>query len=205
MTLLDSQAKTDEKSIRFRLRAATGSLHARVDAYMGGLLQQTDGGYEQFLIATARAVLPLERALCEAGVSEILHDWPLRSRSDALRADFATLSLPEPDAHAVKEDSALHDEAYVLGILYVLEGSRLGARVLLGMLENAPVEGHRRATRYLSHGKGLPLWPTFLAQLDASAEVRRHPDSAIAGASAAFGLFLPHGRANTPTPVLTPY
>lgn len=191
MTLTGVHTITDETPIRARLRASTASLHARVDAYMGGLLRQADGGYEQFLTATARAVLPLERALCEAGVSEILQDWPQRARADALLADLATLSLPEPDPSAGYHDPGLRDEAYMLGALYVLEGSRLGARVLLGMLENAPpVHASHRARRYLAHGQGLSLWQTFLARLEASGAVRRHPEIAEAGASVAFGLFL---------------
>jgi heme oxygenase len=190
MTLLGAEATTEEKPIRFRLRAATASVHARVDTYMGGLLRQTDRGYEQFLTATAHAVLPLERALCEARVSELVHDWPLRCRSDALREDLAALSIAEPDTHPIHEGPRLRDEAFMLGALYVLEGSRLGARVLLGMLGAT----HSHALRYLSHGHGLPLWQTFLAQLEASSAVRRNPESAEAGASAAFRPFLPKCR-----------
>lgn len=185
MTL--ANATTDEKPIRFRLRAATAPLHELVDAHMGGLLRQTVGGYERFLTASARALLPLERALVEAGVVEILPDWPERARSDALRADLAALSLSGPDTHAVYEDPHLKDEAYMLGAVYVLEGSRLGASVLVRMFESAPAH----ALHYLSHGNELPLWQTFLARLETSAAIRRNPEVTIAGASAAFKLFLP--------------
>jgi hypothetical protein len=43
--------------------------------------------------------------------------------------------------------------------------------------------------RYLRHGEGLPLWPTFVEQLESSAAVRRAPADAIAGAHTAFGWF----------------
>jgi len=187
---IEVRTPADATSIRLRLRVSTTPLHARVDAYMGGLLGRADRGYEQFLTATARGVLPLERALGYAGVSDVVRDWPRRARSEALRADLATLSLAEPDPHIVYEDPGLCDEAYMLGAIYVLEGSRLGARVVLGTLENAPIPVHECATRYLSHGQGLPLWQTFLAQLETSLEVRKHPERTEAGASAAFHLFL---------------
>ncbi|MGE0769754.1 MAG: biliverdin-producing heme oxygenase [Hyphomicrobiaceae bacterium] len=157
---------------------------------MGGLLRRSDDGYQQFLAATARALLPLEHALCENGVSDILSDWPDRSRSDALRADLSALSVAEPDTNGTYENPNLRDEAYMLGAIYVLEGSRLGARLLVDTVRNA----HPHALRYLCHGNALPLWPTFLAQLGASSKARRNPERAEAGAAAAFRLFLPHSN-----------
>jgi heme oxygenase len=75
-------------------------------------------------------------------------------------------------------------------MLYVLEGSRLGARLLLAEVEAALSPASRAATRYLSHGQGLSLWPTFLQRLEASQQVRREPDAAAAGARAVFRQFL---------------
>ena len=43
--------------------------------------------------------------------------------------------------------------------------------------------------RYLRHGEGLPLWPTFVEQLESSAAVRRSTADAIAGAHTAFEWF----------------
>lgn len=195
MTLIDPELAADHVSIRHRLRAATASLHARVDDHMGTLLQQPDG-YATFLAATAAGLLPLEQALAEAGISAVMTDWPLRTRSAALRADLASLSLSAPDTPLPSEEFKRGGEAFLLGALYVLEGSRLGARVILRALEASPSHGqHRDALRYLSHGQGQPLWPTFLAQLEASPDVRRDPNRTCAGASTAFTLFLPRNRA----------
>jgi heme oxygenase len=154
---------------------------------MSALLQAREHGYERFLIATSRVVLPLERGLSRCGVSEIVPDWPLRSRTAALREDLQALSLPEPAPSAVYEDRRLLEEAYMLGVLYVLEGSRLGARALVNKIA-AP--DRCQATSYLSHGQGLPLWQNFLTRLEASTAVRSRPERAVAGASVAFVLFL---------------
>lgn len=192
MTALLGEAATEGKAIRLRLREATASLHAHVDEHMGSFLRQGREGYAQFLTASARAVLPLERALLNAGVSDIISDWPSRSRSAALLADMSTLS-DAPPSYDDYDDARLREEAYMMGVLYVLEGSRLGARVLLRMIESEPDHGCRLTTHYLSHGQGLPLWTTFLSSLEASADVRRNTDLAIGGATAAFKLFLQRG------------
>jgi heme oxygenase len=49
-----------------------------------------------------------------------------------------------------------------------------------------------RPLRYLRHGEGLPLWPTFVEHLESSAAVRRSTADAIAGAHTAFGWFGAH-------------
>ena len=153
---------------------------------MTALLQHSDG-YARFLLATARALLPLERELEAANVSAILPDWVQRSRSSSLRSDLAAMSLVEPVEEAWLPRS---DEAYLFGIVYVLEGSRLGARVLLRQLEMSIPTDPKGASSYLSHGLWEPLWQTFLIRLEASESVKQNREAAVAGASAAFEMFL---------------
>jgi heme oxygenase (biliverdin-IX-beta and delta-forming) len=171
-------------SARAYLREATAHLHAKVDAKFAPLLEGDDMGYHQFLLRSAAAVLPLEQALQSSRISEILPDWHQRSRSAALREDLAALSLPEPPCQA---PPAMRGEAFQFGVAYVLEGSRLGARMLL---DRAIGPGIRQATRYLAHGAGLSLWQTFVIRLEASSAVRTDSQEALAGADAAFKRFL---------------
>jgi heme oxygenase len=171
-------------SARGYLRQATADLHAKVDARFAPLLEGDEVGYHQFLLRSAAAVLPLEQALQSSRVSEILPDWHQRCRSAALREDLASLSLREPAYQAPAE---MRGEAFQFGVSYVLEGSRLGARVLL---DRAVGPGIRQATRYLAHGAGLSLWQTFVIRLEASPAVRKELQEALAGANAAFHCFL---------------
>ncbi|HEU0061353.1 MAG TPA: biliverdin-producing heme oxygenase [Hyphomicrobiaceae bacterium] len=182
-----SQHRATARSARGHLRAATSDLHARLDARLAPLVTQGEAGYRDFLLRSAMALLPVEQALNEVDVANLLPDWPQRSRSRALRLDLAALSLPEPSGPTVP---AICGEAFQFGMLYVLEGSRLGARLLLAEVEAALSPASRAATRYLSHGQGLSLWPTFLQRLEASQQVRREPDAAAAGARAVFRQFL---------------
>lgn len=175
-------------SLRDQLRNSTAELHARVDRHMGQLLQQADGGYAEFLLMSATAILPLEHALEAANVAAILPDWVERSRSAAILADLADLSLSAPAGRSIDGDQRLTDEAYQFGMLYVLEGSRLGARVILrelqGSMQPLPV-------RYLSHGQAQPMWQTFVRSLEASSAANQNRQLAISGATAAFNMFLP--------------
>jgi heme oxygenase len=173
-------------TIRFALRAATSDLHATVDSRFSGPFATDTAAYADFLQALARSVVPLERLLEAAGIERLLPDWPLRRRSALLVLDLERLGRRVPDGVAVPEAG---NDAWLLGATYVLEGSRLGGKVLLrheiGIFHHAA----RAATHYLRHGPASDLWPRFVEQLEGSPAVARSPDDAIGGARAAFALF----------------
>jgi heme oxygenase len=175
-------------SARRLLREATADLHREVDARFSGPLDTDRGAYRAFLAALGRAVLPLEAGLEAGGVAAILPDWPERRRSAALAHDLSALGVASLGAARTPE---LQGEALQLGTLYVLEGSRLGAKLLLRRVLGHPDPAVRAATRYLAHGETQDLWRSFVERLDASEAVRAGPDRAIAGARAAFLAFRP--------------
>jgi heme oxygenase len=81
------------------------------------------------------------------------------------------------------------DTGAILGWAYVLEGSRLGANLILKTVEAAKDPEMLTATRFLRHGRGENFWASFkaaLSQID-------HDEDAIAracaGACAAFKCF----------------
>ena len=173
-------------SVRHLLRSATGTDHAEVDSRFAVLIGRGVAGYAEFLQLSAAAIAPLEEALRQANVERILPDWEDRSRGAALRADLADLGLSTPPA---APPPSLGGEAHQFGVLYVLEGSRLGAKVLIRRLLKTPGLQAPHPMRYLRHGESLPLWPTFVEQLESSAAVRRSTADAIAGAHTAFEWF----------------
>lgn len=140
-------------------------------------------GYRRFLQASAGALLPLEAALVEAGVARIFPDWPERARSAAIAADLDRLGR---EAHATVSVSPLTSSG-VIGTMYVLEGSRLGAKFLLKTIADAADPRIGEATAYLSHGAGQRLWQSFLARL--AGEEPCDEDEAIAAARNAFAAF----------------
>jgi heme oxygenase (biliverdin-IX-beta and delta-forming) len=184
---VDRQAPNLSGSVRSLLRSATADDHAAVDSGFAKLIGQGANGYREFLKLSAAAIEPLEAALRAAKVERILPDWEDRSRAAALRADLADLGIV-PRRSSLQPPS-LGGEAHQFGILYVLEGSRLGAKVLVRRLLDSPDFATPYALRYLRHGEGLPLWRTFLERLESSEAVRRSPADAVAGAHAAFAWF----------------
>ena len=173
-------------SSRELLRRATADLHARIDASLSGQFDTDTPAYTDFLMALARAILPLEDALEKAGVHRLLPDWRERRRSKELQHDLARLGMRVPPLAPIPSiDSA----AWQFGALYVLEGSRLGGKFLLRRVLANSDAVVREATRYLKHGADRPLWPTFVQRLESSPDVKQAPADAVAGARAAFTLF----------------
>jgi heme oxygenase len=168
------------------LRAATADLHAKVDARFAGNFSGSALAYGSFLSVLAAASLPLERALEAAGIERFLPDWPERRRAALLLADLEALEIGAP---AEVGAPAVTGEARQFGVAYVLEGSRLGGKLLLRRALVHPDERVRGATRYLSHGADRDFWPSFVKRLEASSAVTDAPDEAVAGARMAFALF----------------
>lgn len=170
-----------DPSLRDRLRAATADSHAALDAQVAAWKIETPLGYGAFLSASAMALAPLELALERAGVVEWLPDWPQRVRRTALARDLADLGLEAPPfaaAHVPSPD-------FGAGLLYVLEGSRLGARFLARQVRGA---GHGLPLNYLIQGEGDDLWRSFLTWLG-KPNVGTQTDEAEAGARYGFQCF----------------
>ena len=169
--------------LRERLRDATSAAHRELDAQLSSFDLSVLSGYRRFLQASAAALLPLEAALVEAGVAEMFPDWRERSRSTAIAADLARLGSVVPRTVAVPPLT----RGGVLGTMYVLEGSRLGAKFLLKTVAGAADPRMDEATAYLSHGAGKRLWQSFLSRL--ASEQACDEDEAIESARAAFAAF----------------
>lgn len=167
--------------LRARLRMATAPLHERVDSAYAAFDFDQPGNYSRFLRAHSRVLGSMEAALEQAGIAHLLDDWPERVRRHALLADLEALGSPTPAALPAPE---LPDSAACWGAAYVLEGSRLGGRVLARRLHQFDPTA---PARYLQHGDTARLWPHFLAQLE-TANPCTWP-AILAAAEATFELF----------------
>jgi heme oxygenase len=183
-------AASARPTVRQVLRTATADLHAVVDARFSTDFGVDSQAYGRFLTALGSVVLPLEAAFEAAGVERLLPDWPQRRRAPSLRLDLETLGVPVPVPLPLAPPRS---DARLFGMLYVLEGSRLGGKLLLRRVVATPDAKVRSATRYLGHGDGRDLWRPFLERLESSAAVACAPAATIAGAREAFGLFAAGG------------
>ena len=77
----------------------------------------------------------------------------------------------------------------MLGMAYVLEGSRLGGAVLLRRVLSGQHPIPLTATEYLRHGAGSGLWQSFLVTIEAAGFVATDLVKMTAAAEAVFGAF----------------
>lgn len=168
-------------SARLRLREDTRAAHEAVDAAYSGFDLSTTEGYRAFLTAQALAFLPIEAAADRAGAGDLLPDWSARRRSRRLKDDLADLGVPPSEDLQSVELCGVPD---VLGAVYVLEGSRLGGRLLHRHLPaDAP-------SRFLGDDDYGPRWRALTRLLDERLTDPHDIEAAVASARSTFDCFL---------------
>jgi heme oxygenase len=179
--------------LRDELRAATAELHEEIDRCFENYDLATLRGYRAFLEASAEALIPVEQALQRADIERLFPDWQARRRRNAIVADLESLG----GTCAMLPEMEIRDFGSMLGAMYVLEGSRLGAKALLRVVAESPDPRVRQATAYLAHGERQQLWQRFLCALQRHSEHLTDTHSAIATARQVFALFGQAARRNS--------
>ncbi|BCB17618.1 biliverdin-producing heme oxygenase [Bosea sp. ANAM02] len=146
--------------IRGFLRDETSELHRELDAIVGGFSDRTS--YARFLLGTFRHRAPVETALLRTAAAQV-SAWRPRRLLPELEADLTDLDLPHP---LVDPFHLSNDIAAFLGAAYVLEGSALGARMLVRGVDVLGF-GPGFAARYLSaQAESLESWRALLVVLE---------------------------------------
>jgi heme oxygenase (biliverdin-IX-beta and delta-forming) len=179
------------------LRGKTRRLHKLLDGCFNASTLGERPEYVRFLL-TNWPIAWIEPALASAGIQRLLPDWQQRRRHLTLVADLKELGVcPGPPCNRVIDA----DTGTLLGWAYVLEGSRLGARLIHQIVEASGGPELLKATRFIQHGEKENYWKTFagvLSQID-------RDDSAIANAASAaqtaFERFLEAARLQSLTEV----
>lgn len=176
---------------RSLLRSATKATHSRVDDIIAqaGFFNDSDS-YASYLAATWRARVVIEGALDAYGAQTIFSWWPQRRLLTAIAADIADLRGPDPTPElGYRSPVRITTSAQALGALYVLEGSALGARILI---RRAAVLGMTAlfGARHMAAQVAMPTaWPEFLRMLEATYIDSNDEDGCSAAALATFELF----------------
>lgn len=141
------------------LRDETTHLHTTLDTLVSRQPLTTRSGYLRFLRLNARLLPTVESWLMSTKVFSTLPNHRERLRAQSLGRDLTALgeAMPEPASM-----SFLNEDSSVLGICYVVEGSRLGSAHLCNLLEKA---GSDVPTAFLRHGRGSGFWRSFLIWL----------------------------------------
>lgn len=169
-----------QASLRDDLRQATRAIHQQLDDLVGGF--GTLAEYRRYLVASHA----FRRAAESALFSEDSSNWNALSIVEAGERDLADLGCTlRPASPAAPE--AAHSASWQLGAHYVLEGSGIGARLLLRRAEELGLSAVFGARHLAQQAADRERWPRFLAVLDGSSADRLE---AREGAHALFSLAL---------------
>ncbi|MCC2099194.1 MAG: biliverdin-producing heme oxygenase [Hyphomicrobiales bacterium] len=168
-----------------QLRTATKTLHETIDGLVDMEALADPSVYKRFLSSNYAALAPVERALYNAGIETLFPDWPIRRRTAALQADLDELDVSLPELLFCPE---LQGRGAMLGAMYVLEGSRMGAYAIGGFLDKNTAEHLPR--RFIVHGRDRSLWPAFKQRLSTQCLSTRETGDALAAAQDTFRVFI---------------
>lgn len=165
---------------RHSLRTRTASSHAALDTLVGDL--DTLARYRRYLTGLHAFRQPAE-ALIAARLSGSAPaaGWRPSPIAGVMREDLAALGMVP--GRAIELGSFAGPSA-LLGLIYVLEGSALGARVLRVQVERLGLTAARGARHLAVQAASLDSWRGFLAALEAADDFDEN--AAAAGAQAGF-------------------
>lgn len=165
-------------TLRSALRARTASTHDELDHAVGHFGDRASYG------AFARNTYRFRRAI-EAAMGAAPQDWQIDHLAPVIALDLADLGLPLPPGGTFP--MSLATPAQRLGVAYVLEGSSLGARVLVRAAQKLGLDAQFGA-RHLSRQAGdHDRWRRFVIELEATTAPH---EEVIAAAQAAFRFAL---------------
>ncbi|GHA08996.1 biliverdin-producing heme oxygenase [Oceanisphaera arctica] len=171
------------------LRQATRDAHRRLDSH--SVLRPLISprlSYEEYTMALL-ALYPAQCRLEEAvarGLHTQLLDYPLRPRAPALADDLVSMSQSLP---VIVETVTLEvcRPGQLIGLLYVLEGARLGSRIIAHNVHRTL--GKQVPSRYFTVAQDDDSWSAFWQFAERHCPEQEQM-AAVSAASAAFQLFL---------------
>lgn len=171
--------------MRFALKAATDDIHQELDDALSQLDLARLSDYRRFLEFQARTVPAIEWKLAALGIDDLLEGWSEARRGPALVADLKALGEAMPSTLPAP---VIDGTAQTLGAAYVLEGSRLGSRVLRQRVaDGLPV-------RFLNGGETITPWLSLLSAIERLLHSETLLEDAKVAARRTFAWFLSGAR-----------
>jgi heme oxygenase len=165
---------------RFRLRESTSHAHASLDRLIGQFRSVAD--YERYALGLCAFRIPFEEKLAAIDWPDVFAQWRPQLIGHALRADLLDLGLTPsvgPDSPAVPQNIES-----LLGSLYVIEGSALGARILFRRAQAIGLSEIYGARHLALQSAAPDQWREFLIVLEQ--EMAIEFESVVAASNAMF-------------------
>lgn len=169
--------------LKERTRASHLAIEAKVDFMRVDLDLGTYRGWLERLQAFHSS---FESALDDVGASSLVADLDSRKKSGLLEADLMALGFPVTRRRSMSSSlPKLTSRARILGSLYVIEGSTLGAQLITRHLEKfLPPDAHGALAYFRGYGPETGRrWMTFASlvrhHLTDEVEIEEAVDAAI--------------------------
>lgn len=164
-TLLESRPQAVSR--RFALKAATDAAHARVEEVIrsAGMFASVDG-YRCYVAATLEMRRHYETLLDMNGADTFWPDWPRRRIAGVVARDLADLGGAPPADDPVPGNLLSRGE--LLSVMYVLEGSSLGARLLVRIAGDLGLTAGYGARHLHAQARDTGAWRSFVDLLESS-------------------------------------
>ena len=173
MFLAEAAAGPMVEDRRFALKRATNEAHERVEGVVrdAGMFE-TREGFRRYLAATYEMRVRYERLLDLNQAERVWTDYPTRKIAGLIAEDIEDLGgIPMSSEPA---DKKTYSAGELLGMLYVLEGSSLGARVLVKSVADMGLSASFGARHLFRQAEDRGAWRSFLDALSASPEPPCH-------------------------------
>jgi heme oxygenase len=171
------------------LREQTAAAHAELDAAVGDFSSLEN--YGRYLQSQLMFRERAEASLAHAEFPEWFRGWRPRPIAGAIRQDLADMKIPMPPPAVSGDTDNPGNPSALLGTLYVLEGSSLGARVLFKRAKDLGLSETFGARHLALQADDKESWRRFLEILEhqgAPGEQAIDPHEAVRASVAAFGL-----------------
>ncbi len=173
MFLAEAAAGPMVEDRRFALKRATNEAHERVEGVVrdAGMFE-TREGFRRYLAAIYEMRVRYERLLDLNQAERVWTDYPTRKIAGLIAEDIEDLGgIPMSSEPA---DKKTYSAGELLGMLYVLEGSSLGARVLVKSVADMGLSASFGARHLFRQAEDRGAWRSFLDALSASPEPPCH-------------------------------
>jgi len=128
-------------------------------------------------------------------IANVIPDLEARNKTQQLKADLAFLGKDKSGYHkALSSKIDTLTPAFALGIMYTVEGSSLGGRVILKNINGVLGHDAENGARYFSGygGQTGSMWKSFLGQMMQYEAQNDAAQEIIAGANFAFDAIAAH-------------
>lgn len=186
-----SDTQTEARSLRKRLRTDSRTSHEALDAKFEGMADApAPDVYARFLRVNEACHRAIEPILAASLLNAVAPSFRLSMRSPSLAVDLAAMDIAPLDAPAFP--IATPNAAETVGIVYVIEGSRLGAGYILSRLRarDLGAEWSKASFAYLEGPDEPHALRGFLSEATGVLVDERDVDQAVAAADETFRFFL---------------